>query len=219
VTLCRCGKISKHGATLLPPSHIHFTQKREAVQTSETLVPTTKLHCVTTQKTSTWNITIGEASNLAKLKAVLTFNYAPRHEDVWGSIGITPRILNIGTNWERTVSPPSRFTSGGKSSRYPLDKRMDDDEEKNSWPCLLLEPWSLARSLVHQTAQWLLVHSAGLRAAWSWIRVPVGDGNFFLHHRVQTGSGTHPASYSMGTRGSLPEGKAAGAWNWPLTST
>jgi hypothetical protein len=34
---------------------------------------------------------------------------------------------------------------------------------------------------------------------------------FFLHHRVQTGSGAHPASYPMGTRGSFPGGKAAGA--------
>jgi hypothetical protein len=29
--------------------------------------------------------------------------------------------------------------------------------------------------------------------------------------RVQTGSGTHPASYPIGTGGSFPEGKAAGA--------
>jgi hypothetical protein len=29
-------------------------------------------------------------------------------------------------------------------------------------------------------------------------------GNFSLHHRVQNGSGAHPASYPMGTRGSFP---------------
>jgi hypothetical protein len=43
-------------------------------------------------------------------------------------------------------------------------------------------------------------------------------GNFSLHHRVQNGSGAHPASYLMGTRGSFPRGKAAGSWSWPLTS-
>jgi hypothetical protein len=32
-----------------------------------------------------------------------------------------------------------------------------------------------------------------------------------LHHRVQTGSGVHPPSYPVGTRGSFPGGKAAGA--------
>jgi len=37
------------------------------------------------------------------------------------------------------------------------------------------------------------------------------------HHRVQTGSGAHPASYPMGTGGSFSEGKAAGTWSWPLT--
>jgi hypothetical protein len=34
---------------------------------------------------------------------------------------------------------------------------------------------------------------------------------------VQTCSGAHPASYSMGTGGPFPEGKCAGAWRWPLT--
>jgi hypothetical protein len=33
----------------------------------------------------------------------------------------------------------------------------------------------------------------------------------YKNYRVQTGSGAHPASYPMGTRGSFPEGKAAGA--------
>jgi hypothetical protein len=33
---------------------------------------------------------------------------------------------------------------------------------------------------------------------------------FFHRHRVQTGSGTHPASYPMGTVCSFPGGKATG---------
>jgi hypothetical protein len=45
-----------------------------------------------------------------------------------------------------------------------------------------------------------------------------GAGNFSLHHRVQNVSAAHPASYTMGTGGSFPGDKAAGAWNWPLTS-
>jgi len=44
-----------------------------------------------------------------------------------------------------------------------------------------------------------------------------GAGNFSLHHRVQNGSGAHPAPYPMGTRGSFPGNKAAGAWSWSLT--
>jgi hypothetical protein len=42
-------------------------------------------------------------------------------------------------------------------------------------------------------------------------RFPAGAGNFSLHHLVQNGSGAHPASYPMGTRGSYAEGKAARA--------
>jgi hypothetical protein len=54
---------------------------------------------------------------------------------------------------------------------------------------------------------------------WFWASIPGGGvaGNFSLH-RVQNGSGAHPASYPMGTRGSFPGGKAAGAWSLPLTS-
>jgi hypothetical protein len=43
------------------------------------------------------------------------------------------------------------------------------------------------------------------------VRFLAGAGNFSLNHRVQNSSGPHPASYSMGTRGSFPGGKAAGA--------
>jgi hypothetical protein len=51
----------------------------------------------------------------------------------------------------------------------------------------------------------------GLDDRGSGIRLPAGAGNFSLHHRVQNDSGAHPASYPMGTRGSFPRGKAAGA--------
>jgi hypothetical protein len=51
----------------------------------------------------------------------------------------------------------------------------------------------------------------GLDDRVSRVPFPVGAGNSSLHHRVQNGSGAHPASYPMGTRGSFPGGKAAGA--------
>jgi hypothetical protein len=41
---------------------------------------------------------------------------------------------------------------------------------------------------------------------------------FSLLQVVQTGSGIHPTSYTMGTGGSFPGGKEAGASSWPLTS-
>jgi hypothetical protein len=43
----------------------------------------------------------------------------------------------------------------------------------------------------------------GLDDRGSRVRFPAEAGNFSLHRRVQNGSGTHPASYAMGTRGSF----------------
>jgi hypothetical protein len=51
----------------------------------------------------------------------------------------------------------------------------------------------------------------GLDDLSSRVRFPAGGANFSLHHRVQNGSGAHPASYPMSIRGSFPAGKAAGA--------
>jgi hypothetical protein len=58
--------------------------------------------------------------------------------------------------------------------------------------------------------EWCPVLGYGLDDWGSRVRFPVGAGNFSLHHRVQNGSGTHSASYPMGTRGSFPASKAAG---------
>jgi hypothetical protein len=51
----------------------------------------------------------------------------------------------------------------------------------------------------------------GLDERGSRVRFPAGAGNFSLHHRVRNGSGAHPASYPIGTRGSFSGSKAAGA--------
>jgi hypothetical protein len=56
-----------------------------------------------------------------------------------------------------------------------------------------------------------MAQSYGLDDRGSGVRFPAGAGNFSLNHRVQNGSETHPVSYPMGTRGSFPAGKAAGA--------
>jgi hypothetical protein len=51
----------------------------------------------------------------------------------------------------------------------------------------------------------------GLDDRGSRVPFPAGAGNFSLHHRVPNGSGPHPASYPMDTRGSFHGGNAAGA--------
>jgi hypothetical protein len=50
----------------------------------------------------------------------------------------------------------------------------------------------------------------GLDDWGSRVRFPAGAGNFSLHHRVQDGSGAHPASYPIGARDSFPGAKAVG---------
>jgi hypothetical protein len=49
----------------------------------------------------------------------------------------------------------------------------------------------------------------GLDARGMGAQVPV-EARFFFHYVVQTGSGTHPASYPMGTGSSFPGDKTAG---------
>jgi hypothetical protein len=51
----------------------------------------------------------------------------------------------------------------------------------------------------------------GLDDRGSRVRFPAGAGNFSLHHRIQIDSGSHPASYPVGTGVSFLGGKAAGA--------
>jgi hypothetical protein len=43
------------------------------------------------------------------------------------------------------------------------------------------------------------------------IRFPGWAWNFSLHHHFQNGTGAHPASYQVDTRGSFPGGKMARA--------
>jgi hypothetical protein len=51
----------------------------------------------------------------------------------------------------------------------------------------------------------------GLDDRGSRVRLPVRARNFSLHHSVKNGSGAHPASYPVRTRGSFLVGKVAGA--------
>jgi hypothetical protein len=50
------------------------------------------------------------------------------------------------------------------------------------------------------------------------VRITAGAGNFSVRHRVQTGSGAHPALYPMCTGGSFPGDKATRACSWPPTT-
>jgi hypothetical protein len=55
---------------------------------------------------------------------------------------------------------------------------------------------------------------------WLWAGWPRGPGRVknFLFSMSSRLAEVHSTSYPMGTGGSFPGGKAAGAWSWPLTS-
>jgi hypothetical protein len=60
--------------------------------------------------------------------------------------------------------------------------------------------------------------------AWLQARRPRGRSsslrslNIFASPYRSGRNGVHRTAYPVGTGGSFPEGKAAGVWNWPLTS-
>lgn len=82
-------------------------------------------------------------------------NSAPRHEYIWGSGGTDPHILTSpldGDEWSN--SHLSRFNSGEKISRFPLDSGLAgpqtrsrlSEEKKRLFPLSRIEPQSIARS-------------------------------------------------------------------------
>jgi hypothetical protein len=79
--------------------------------------------------------------------------------------------------------------------------------------CLLEIPVAVyaANHQISSDAQSYVFTVPGLDDRCSKVQFPAGAGNFSLHQRVHNGFGAHPASYPVGTRGSSPGSKAAGA--------
>jgi hypothetical protein len=60
------------------------------------------------------------------MKKYPLLNFAPRHEDVLGSGGVSSFIINLGTRWRWVDSfTPRSLYSQGKTPRYPLFRRME----------------------------------------------------------------------------------------------
>jgi len=66
-------------------------------------------------------------------------------------------------------------------------------------------------TFVGSTLNHIIALGYGLGDRGSRFLFPAGTGNFFLPHRVKNASGAHPASYSVGTRGSFPGANEAEA--------
>jgi len=83
----------------------------------------------------------------------------------WGSGGVSPRILDIGTRWRRMASlTPQQLYCRWKTPRQLLVRRVGGPhslpgrggEEKNSQHCTCreLNPGRLTRILVKNTSFW-----------------------------------------------------------------
>jgi hypothetical protein len=68
-------------------------------------------------------------------------------------------------------------------------------------------PSLLHGATIHETTVFMRDSSVGIALGYglddrgSRVQFPVGAGYFCLHHRTQNGSGAHPVSYPMGTKG------------------
>jgi hypothetical protein len=59
---------------------------------------------------------------------------ALRHDDVWGSGCIDPRILDLGTSWRWVITfTPQLLYSRGKSLWYTSDRRLDGPQNRSGW--------------------------------------------------------------------------------------
>jgi hypothetical protein len=93
-----------------------------------------------------------KTGKMQKKKKVKLSLYLTKHHAIrayWGSEGIAPRILDLGTRWRGVISFPLRpLYPQGKSPCYPLDRRLGGPqnrsgrggEEKNSQAPPGIEP-------------------------------------------------------------------------------
>jgi hypothetical protein len=82
-------------------------------------------------------------------------------------------------------------------------------------PCWTWKPPTLSSASRSRNSSVSIV--TRLLAGWSGFDFRQGQG-FFFRHSVQNDSRAYPAFHPMCNMGSLPGGKTAGAWNWPLAS-
>jgi hypothetical protein len=120
----------------------------------------------------------------------------------------SPPLVPVPSQMNPIHTFPPYFPKIQSNVIFPSPPRSSEWPYPSGFPTKILYAFLISVSGV----------SLGYRLDDRGVRVPVGAGNSSPHHRVQTGSGAHAASYPIGTRGSFSGEKAAGAWSWPLTS-
>jgi hypothetical protein len=91
------------------------------------------------------NVKVNLSLGLSKHHAIKTY---------LGSVGIAPRILNIGTRWRRVVSfMPHQLYLGGKSPHYPLDRKVGGPQSRSGRGG---EEKTISHLLIHINRMWVL---------------------------------------------------------------
>jgi hypothetical protein len=91
-----------------------------------------------------------------------------------------PLVPKLKNAWSYTSTPPTRLHGVVLSQKH-----------REKWHNSCDSPVDIALGY-------------GLEDRGSRFRLPARAGYFSLHHCIHNGSGTHPASYPLGTRGSFP---------------
>jgi hypothetical protein len=119
------------------------------------------------------------SSSKVKVKVKLSLCLTKHHamKTYWGSGGIAPRILDLGTRWRWVVSfTPQPLYPRGKSPWYPLDRRLGGPqsrsgrggEEKNSHSRRESNPRTpIVQPVAQRYTDW-----AEVKNAWSCTFIP-----------------------------------------------
>jgi hypothetical protein len=118
---------------------------------------------------------------------------------------LVPRSRN---EWRYTSTPQHAFLAWCLVKKQILQGVKGRHKNSCSFlPSTLGTQNRLLSTIILCKVRW---YCAELHAGLLGVRVRAGARNFSPHHRTQTGSGAHPASYTMGTRDSFHGCKAAG---------
>jgi hypothetical protein len=135
-----------------------------------------------------------------------------------------PRFVILGTTWIWVVSFTVRLTL--LSAKEPLNRGLCVPQRSSSSGSVQnkalfyreSKPGPVVSYFQSRGSSVGIVTDYGLDYQSSGVWFPEVAVNSSLLHRVQIGSGAHPASYPMGTWVAIRGGEAAEAWSWPLTS-
>jgi hypothetical protein len=140
----------------------------------------------------------------------------------WGSGGIAPLILDLGTRWRFVVSfTPRPLYSQGKSPWYPLDRRLGGPqsrsgrggEDKIPSPCRKSNPRTpIVQPLGQRYTDWAIT-VLNLCASPNIIRVIISRSMRWAGHVARTREGHACSTFVGKPSGKRPLGRPRRSWD------